>query len=299
MRIGSLFSGIGGLELGLEWAGVGHTVWQVEQDAFCLGVMAHHWPDAQRFTDVREVGAHSLAPVDVICGGFPCQDISYAGKGAGLAGHRSGLWTEFARIIGELGPRYVVVENVRALLTRGIDQVLGTLADLGYDAEWSIVSAASVGAPHRRERVFIVAYRHGAGVGDAQGERWAGWENDRDQGGRKRTHRPAGASLGDTDGERGCGRGVKQDAGDADTPGEVVRWGDAVPVRGHDGTVRLIPADAAARGLESPLCPVAYGVPGRVAGLRALGNAVVPQCSEVVGRRLMQLASCAPVAEST
>jgi DNA (cytosine-5)-methyltransferase 1 len=161
MKIGSLFSGIGGLELGLEWAGVGRTAWQVEQDLFCQAVLAHHWPDAKRYNDVREVGAHNLEPVDVICGGFPCQDISYAGKGAGLAGARSGLWYEFARIIGELGPQYVVVENVAALFTRGIDAVLGTLADLGFDAECSTVSAAAVGAPHRRERVFIVAYRNG------------------------------------------------------------------------------------------------------------------------------------------
>ena len=158
MRIGSLFSGAGGLELGLEWAGVGHTVWQVEFNPFCRDVLAKHWPDVQRFNDVREVGAHNLEPVDVICGGFPCQDISYAGKGAGLAGARSGLWYEFARIVGELGPRYVVVENVAALATRGLDQVLGTLSDLGYDAEWETLSARQVGAPHLRKRIFLIAY---------------------------------------------------------------------------------------------------------------------------------------------
>ena len=164
MRIGSLFSGIGGLELGLEWAGVGRTVWQVEFNPFCRDVLAKHWPEVRRYNDVREVGAHNLGPVDVICGGFPCQDISYAGKGAGLAGARSGLWYEFARLVDEMGPRYVVVENVRALLTRGLDQVLGTLADLGYDAEWSTISACSVGAPHKRERVLLVAYPSGAGA---------------------------------------------------------------------------------------------------------------------------------------
>ena len=94
--IGSLFSGIGGLELGLELAGVGHTVWQVECDPFCRQVLAKHWPKTERFDDVRNVGKHNLKYVDVICGGFPCQDISYAGKGAGLAGKRSGLWYEYA-----------------------------------------------------------------------------------------------------------------------------------------------------------------------------------------------------------
>jgi DNA (cytosine-5)-methyltransferase 1 len=112
MRIGSLFSGIGGLELGLEWSGVGHTVWQVEREPFCRAVLAKHWPAAERFDDVRTVGKANLAPVDLICGGFPCQDVSSAGKGAGLAGERSGLWREFARILGELQPGWVVVENV-------------------------------------------------------------------------------------------------------------------------------------------------------------------------------------------
>lgn len=162
MKIGSLFSGIGGLELGLEWAGFGHTVWQVEQDEFCRNILARHWPDADRsITDVRRCYATELEPVDVICGGFPCQDISNAGKGAGLVGHRSGLWFEFARIIGEFRPRYVVVENVAALLVRGLDTVLGTLAELGYDALWTTVRASDVGAPHRRERLFVVAYANG------------------------------------------------------------------------------------------------------------------------------------------
>lgn len=163
MRIGSLFSGIGGLELGLEWAGVGHTVWQVERDPFCRAVLARHWPDAERFEDVCTVGVANLAPVDVICGGFPCQDISYAGKGAGLDGARSGLWFEFARIVREMGPRFVVVENVSALLTRGLDAVLGTLASLGYDAEWCCVRASDVGARHRRDRVFLIGYLADAG----------------------------------------------------------------------------------------------------------------------------------------
>lgn len=163
LTIGSLFSGIGGLELGLE-RGIGNgarTIWQVEQSEYCRAVLAKHWPDATRYDDVRTVGRSTLAPVDVICGGFPCQDISYAGDGAGLLGERSGLWYEFARIVRELGPRYVVVENVAALLVRGLDAVLGTLADCGYDAEWSVVSACSVGAPHMRRRLFIVAYPNG------------------------------------------------------------------------------------------------------------------------------------------
>ena len=116
MNVGSLFAGIGGFDLGFERAGM-RVAWQVELDPYCRAVLARHFPDAARFEDVCEVGARNLAPVDLICGGFPCQDLSPAGRGAGIDGARSGLWAEFARIVRELRPRYVVVENVPALLT--------------------------------------------------------------------------------------------------------------------------------------------------------------------------------------
>lgn len=161
MRIGSLFSGIGGLELGLEWAGVGHTVWQVEQSAWCRGILAQHWPEAQRFDDVCTVGAHNLSPVDVLCGGFPCQDVSLAGKRGGIVeGTRSGLWFEFHRIITELRPSFVIVENTRGLETLGLHTVLTGLRTLGYRGERYRLSACSVGAPHARPRVFVLAYAY-------------------------------------------------------------------------------------------------------------------------------------------
>jgi DNA (cytosine-5)-methyltransferase 1 len=163
LTVGSLFSGIGGLDLGLERAGM-HIVWQVEIDAYARRVLARHWPDITRFRDVREVGAHHLSPVDLICGGFPCQDISNAGKKAGITGARSSLWKEFCRIVGALRPRYVLVENVAALTGRGLGVVLGDLASCGYDAEWQCLPAAAVGAPHKRERVFVVASPNGAGL---------------------------------------------------------------------------------------------------------------------------------------
>lgn len=177
LTFGSLFAGIGGLDLGLERAGM-QCQWQVEIDDYATKVLAKHWPDVARFRDVRECGSGNLSRVDLICGGFPCQDISYAGKGAGLAGARSGLWSEYARIIGELRPRYVLVENVAALLGRGMGTVLGNLSAIGYDAEWEIVSAAAVGAPHLRERVFIVAYpnsgnKHGRSSALQVGRIWS------------------------------------------------------------------------------------------------------------------------------
>jgi len=178
MRIGSLFSGIGGLELGLEQAIPGaHTVWQVEKDPYARQVLARHWPRAWRYENVKEVGAHNLESVDIICGGFPCQDISHAGKQAGLDGERSGLWFEFARVIREIDPRprFVVVENVSALRTRGLGTVLGDLASLGYDSTWDCVPAQTIGAPHQRDRMFIVAYRSDVSHADSSGfaeQRW-------------------------------------------------------------------------------------------------------------------------------
>lgn len=157
LAVGSLFAGIGGFDLGLTRAGF-DIAWQVEIDPYCQRVLAKHWPHVQRYGDIRTIDWGTVEPVDLLCGGFPCQDISLAGKGAGLAGERSGLWFEYAKAIEVLKPRYVLIENVSALRSRGLDRVLGSLAALGYDAEWHCIPACAVGAPHRRDRVWIIAY---------------------------------------------------------------------------------------------------------------------------------------------
>jgi DNA (cytosine-5)-methyltransferase 1 len=162
ITFGSLFAGIGGFDLGFERAGM-VCKWQVEIDDYANRVLAKHWPHVHRERDIRECGSHNLEAVDVICGGFPCQDISYSGLGAGLEGQRSGLFFEAIRLVRELRPRVVVLENVAALLTRGLDRVLGTLAEIGFDAEWHCIPAAAVGAPHSRDRTFIIAYCNGDG----------------------------------------------------------------------------------------------------------------------------------------
>ena len=168
------------------------TVAFCECDPYCRRVLAKHWPDVPVYDDVRTLTAARLmadadinrlegkdlanhwrdgvgtsGQIDLICGGFPCQDISVAGAGAGITGERSGLWSEYARIIGEVRPRYVIVENVAALLGRGLATVLGDLAALGFDAEWHCIPASAVGAPHRRDRVWIVAY-----AGRLPSQRW-------------------------------------------------------------------------------------------------------------------------------
>lgn len=192
IRLGSLFTGIAGLELGIceamREASVAHEVsWQIEKDEFCGKVLDKNYPGVyrgitdvkkanqgiHRFVDITGPGSvevfrrnlHLLAQVDWMLGGFPCQDLSLAGKGEGLDGDRSGLFWEYLRIVRDLRPRIVIMENVPGLLTRGLSTVLGALAEIGYHAQWRVLSAADVGAPHLRERVFIVAYRNSAGRG--------------------------------------------------------------------------------------------------------------------------------------
>ena len=169
LRVLDLFSGIGGFSLGLERTGGFETVAFCEIEPFPRKVLAKHWSGVPIYEDVRTLTGDTLArdgiAVDVMTGGFPCQDLSVAGKRAGLNGERSGLWSEIVRLIGELRPRYVIVENVANLLSgpsekRGgwFGRVLGDLAECGYDAEWENIPASALGAPHRRERVWIIAY---------------------------------------------------------------------------------------------------------------------------------------------
>lgn len=192
MKFGSLFSGIGGMDLGLERAGM-ECAWQVEIDEFCRKVLTKHWPNVPKFRDVTKfcrrvydcepeneygevtcprceiefgececIGTDQLidehGTVDIICGGFPCQDTSNAGFREGIDGERSGLWSEFMRVLCELQPRYAIVENVSGLSVRGLQQVLGDLVEGGFDAEWASLRACELGAVHSRERLFIVAY---------------------------------------------------------------------------------------------------------------------------------------------
>jgi DNA (cytosine-5)-methyltransferase 1 len=199
VTFGSLFAGIGGFDLGLERAGY-ECRWQVEIDDYANRILAKHWPAVRRWPDVRTWPQADTEPVDIICGGFPCQDISHAGQKQGIDGDRSGLWGEFRRIIGDLRPAVVLVENVAALLVRGMDRVCGELAESGYDAEWDVIPASAVGAPHIRERVFIVAWD----VANAEvvGRANVLSENERPARGEGDTLGNGGAVLADTEGER-------------------------------------------------------------------------------------------------
>lgn len=268
LTVGSLFSGIGGLDLGLERAGM-EIKWQCEKDEYCQKVLKKHWPEAVLYDDITTINGRDLAPVDVLAGGFPCQDVSTAGKRAGIAeGTRSGLWFEFARLIGEIEPRWVIIENVPGLLSvdsgRGMGTVLYDLAVRGYDAEWDCISAASVGALHRRDRIFIVAHANGSG----------------------HLHGQAGKLPAEA-GEHALGEPIAscEDVADADAAG----------LEGQRPEYRLFPeggpcpriASGGWWAAEPDVGRVAHGVPSRVDRLRALGNAVVPQVAERIGRAIM------------
>lgn len=183
LKIGSLFSGYGGLDLAVSSVTGAEVVWHCEWDDAPSKILEAHFPGVPNFKDVSKVDWASVPPVDILTGGFPCQDLSLAGKRAGIKeGTRSGLWSEFAKAIDELNPRLVVIENVRGILSatahsdleqcawcmgeangepslRALGAVLGSLADLGYDAKWTGLRAADAGAPHERYRIFIIAYR--------------------------------------------------------------------------------------------------------------------------------------------
>ena len=173
--VGSLFSGCGALDLAVEaWSG-GRTVWQVERDPHCQRVLARHWPDVQRYGDVEDLDPATLPPVDVLCGGFPCQDLSTAGSRAGLDGSRSGLYRHLLRFARDLRPEIVVIENVPALLHQYRARVERDWSALGYGVTWRPCSAAAAGAPHLRRRVFLLVHRgrpHG-GVEAIHDEGWS------------------------------------------------------------------------------------------------------------------------------
>lgn len=292
MAMGSLFSGIGGLELGLEAAGFGPVVWQVEIDPFCRQVLAKHWPGADRSAeDVCTAGCvprmFPLERVDLICGGFPCQDLSAAGRGAGLEGARSGLWYECRRIIGELRPRIAVIENVSSGAARWLPQVRRQLCELGYDTAALAISASDVGAPHRRARIFVVGFRV-ADV-DGQGQRQPAralanigrWSGD----GRTRVGDP-----------RSSRRDTRQGLGGRDSASALRAGGRHDQPRvggdlhglsaGLDGHQWPAGRGASQHAHEPPRTVSSRQVPNRAARVSALGNSVVPQCALVVGRWL-------------
>jgi DNA (cytosine-5)-methyltransferase 1 len=319
LRVLDLFSGIGGFSLGLERSGGFETVAFCEIEPYCRAVLKKHWPDVPCYEDVRTLTADTLRQhgiaVDVICGGFPCQDLSAAGNQAGMDGTRSGLWSEIARLMGELRPRFAIVENVTALLSgpsqrpgQWFGRVLGDLAAFGYDAEWHCIPASAIGAHHRRDRVWLVAY-------SGQVRCDAGWSGKSLPRSRLEGEAFAFQPMADTESvERGTGlcEAEAQRDGHFTTDGS-----DAVPDARAFGRERTAAHPKLARHIRSAVCDLdvgiwrrepeqtprvvesrmggmANGVPNRMDRIAALGNAVVPQIPELIGKAIMQAEGMSP-----
>jgi DNA (cytosine-5)-methyltransferase 1 len=227
LTVGSLFSGIGGLDLGLERAGM-NVIWQSEIDPYACRVLSKHWPEVPNHGDIKAIKWGDVVRPDVICGGYPCQPFS-------LTGHRKGeqderhLWPWVKDAISELRPKYAILENVRGHLSMGGLSVIGDLASIGYDAEWRVISASSVGAPHRRDRIVIVGYPHS----------------------KPKTQRKL----------------------DGTSPIPMECMGDASWLRAFRWPTN-----------QPGMVGVANGVSNGMDRRRGLGNAVVPQVAEVIGR---------------
>lgn len=284
LRTLDLFAGIGGISLGLERTGGFETVAFCEIDKAAQKVLNKHWPNVPIFEDVKSLSAKEIdGSIDVITGGFPCQDLSVAGKGAGLEGARSGLWWEFHRLIKEAQPKWVIIENVAVLRSRGLDQVLRSIAEIGYDAQWHCIPASAVGAPHRRDRIWIVAYpghRSRWDFGSSEAGYYAPSERPADTG-------PLGGS-----GEQSST--VADSSSSRLQRGQRLRDNLEEALRGWKATSRPTSERCPVSGgtayswaVEPDLGRVADGVPGRVDRLKQLGNAVVPQIPEIIGRAIL------------
>ncbi len=253
MKFISLFAGIGGLDLGLERAGM-ECVAQVEIDEFCQKVLTKHWPSVPKFKDVRDVGNHNLPPAELICGGFPCQDVSLAGLRKGLEGERSTLWSEFYRIVCEIQPRWIVIENVLGLLSSDdgefFTKILRDISEIGFNAEWQVIPASAFGAFHKRDRVLIVAYAESV--------------------------RLSKVSV----------FGKHSEKSSIEKPNE---WEFFQSIPG--GAYQI---DERWKERQDRVCRNDDGVPGQLDEYRikSLGNAVVPQVAEFIGNSVMKVEAC-------
>jgi len=300
LTVGSLFSGIGGLDLGLERAGM-KVIWQSEIDPYACKVLSKHWPKVVNHGDIKTINWGDIVRPDVICGGYPCQPFSTAGKRKGEDDPRH-LWPWVREAISQLRPKYAILENVRGHLSLGGLSVIGELAEIGYDAEWRIVSAASVGAHHRRDRVIIVAYpaelfSNGSNndlgnsaqskevpqFGNSSGQETMADSND---------SRPHRAQIYSTETRvnafSGLGRRSTK-VGNSHSKGRQrgIQLSETVAQRSRLDESSQSTGWSGIWEPEPNVGRVANGVPSRVDRLRGLGNAVVPQVAELIGRMVI------------
>jgi DNA (cytosine-5)-methyltransferase 1 len=272
LRMIDTFSGIGGFSLAARWVGGIETVQFVEREPYCQRILAKHWPTVPIHDDICTFNP-APGSADIICGGFPCQDISTAGNQAGIKeGTRSGLFYELMRVVCLVGPRYVVLENVAAITSNGMDAVLGTLAEAGFDAEWACIKASDMGACHRRDRWWLVAYPNDQYISSEQSQH--------------RQQRQAVAA-------KGCRNWLVAYPNDTRPQGREpasvcqhpIQW----PVGAGDPQGGRLNPDWRSYVSEPVLCRGDDGLSGRVDRLKALGNAVVPQVAMVPLMRVLEL----------
>ena len=271
LTVGSLFSGIGGFDLGLERAGM-KVIWQSEIDEFATRVLKKHWPNVPNLGDITKIDWSEVERPDVICGGYPCQPFSTAGKRGGANDARH-LWPAMHNAICVLRPRYALMENVRGHLSLGFGRVLGDLAEIGYDAEWQVIPAAAVGAPHKRDRVFIVAYPASKCGNGGQRRNGATQFNKK---GLQQQVRTSGANVAYTTGS------ARRDAQSHDLQKVFEQ---TTKFRKSDSTSRTV---SDWWKVEPNVGRVANGISNRVDRLKGLGNAIVPQVAELVGALVVE-----------
>lgn len=266
LRVLDLFSGIGGFSLGLERTGGFETVAFCEIEEFPRKVLAKHWPDTPIYRDVRELKGEDVGAVDVICGGYPCQPFSTAGKRRGKGDDRH-LWPEFSRLVAELRPAWVIGENVAGHISMGLDDVLSDLEGQGYACRTFVIPACAVDAQHRRDRCWTIASR----MGDTA-----------------RTKRQRGGYAGaQSDRAWVITANASEDVADADIAGCKECNFAAIADQPRPRTGR-VDARGSQWAPEPNVGRVANGVPNRVDRLKALGNAVVPQIPEMIGRAILE-----------
>ena len=270
-----LFHGIGGFALGAYWAGMKfETHYCSDIEPYAQELYKLRFPDSIQLGDITKINTADLPAGDwIISGGFPCQDISIAGKGAGIHGTRSGLWFEYWRIINDLRPRYAIMENVGMLIHRGLREVLGSLAEIGYNAEWQDIRASDMGAPHKRERIWIVAYPESIGGGGFQGLK-RHEETERIKSNNRKQHDRTFPDTDNTRLERG------QDTGGI-TGSRQERKQQLERQSEYSGTDYW--------SVEPAVGRLVNGLPRRVDRLKGLGNAIVPQIAELLFRQIKEL----------
>ncbi len=321
-----LFSGIGGFALGAYWAGMKFdNHYASEIDPYCVKLYQKRFPDSIQLGDIKSIETDKLPKGEwIITGGFPCQDISIAGKGAGIHGARSGLWFEYFRLIRDLRPRFAIMENVGMLVHRGLREVLGSLAEIGYDAEWQDIRASDMGAPHRRERIWIVAYPEIMGRGNGfskdirEETRNVNPPCDENKIQPEYVSHPLQHGCGDSfSTQKGTTSNNQKSNGKDEKPGRKSKQFGIIEACSDV-------ADTRRTGLQKSICPqfrsvqsqigksarsefsggdaetreywstepdvgrLAHGIPNRVDRLKGLGNSIVPQIAELLFNQIKE-----------